>query len=174
MSILTGKLAVLTVIPVVGTGVAYPMTTKLGGGENQIELKTIDNFKRNCWVSIQGDQGEDDSFNKRLLACLEKKNSEKVRFYFYDKDKLSNSLPKEVTEVKYNGISSYNHSFTISLVGNEGNETINTPASTWNSVFNGSVEGVCRLESVKTLSEELKRLSCNNSSPQRLEEFKIN
>mgnify|MGYP007094635642 CR=1 FL=1 len=42
MSILAGKLALLVLVPMVGAGVAYPMTTKLGGGRKS-------NWTKNDW-----------------------------------------------------------------------------------------------------------------------------
>lgn len=171
MSILAGRLALLVLVPMVGAGVAYPMTTKLGGGN--ISLEVMSDFESNCWVSVQGDQGDDDdSYKKRLLTCFTKKDSDEVKFYFYDKNRGNSTLPKEVKEVKSSD--SRNHTFTISFVNGESHETVSTPISTWDAIFSKGIGGGCKIESASTSSGEVKRLSCNGIHPQTLEKFTSN
>ncbi|AFN65381.1 hypothetical protein WEN_02990 [Mycoplasma wenyonii str. Massachusetts] len=169
MSILIGKLASLTLVPVVGAGVAYTtMSTKLGGGEGQIRLTSIGDFEENCWVSVQGKLSEGGEETAKLLACPVKKGSEVARFYFYAKATNSVNLPKEVTNVTYTGNSRGGHYQFFVTFTDSWSKTISASNSTWDKTFptGKSIKGNCTITSG--------RLGCNEEFAQRLESFNSN
>ncbi|AFN64932.1 hypothetical protein WEN_00635 [Mycoplasma wenyonii str. Massachusetts] len=171
MSLIIGKLALLTLVPVVGAGIAYPtMTTKFGGGEGQIRLTSIGDFENNCWVSVQGTLSKGGEETAKLLACRVKKDSEVARFYFFVKTADSVNLPKEVKNVTYQNGDGHGHKFLVTFSDGE-SKTINASNTIWNSVFGDEINRNCKITGDVTTS---RRLGCNGQYPQNMEFFKSN
>lgn len=165
MSILIGKLASLTLVPVVGAGVAYTtMSTKLGGGEKQIELRSMEDFQKHCWVSIQGDAKDEGGFNQKLLACDLSKNSLKIKFFFHDEQEMKDALPKEVTNVLYKS----GQDFSLTFGNKEIKEIKAVNAFVWKNVFQEGIKVGCQ---IKHVNPTFKQLRCGSTREQTLEQF---